>query len=166
MYSHTCAHKELPFGTRLSVTNTANFKNSECIVNDRGPFVAGRDLDLSYAVAKEIGLIAPGTGRVMIEILGRDDSYVKKVKVETREKSGPFVIQVGSFTEGVNAIRLKTALSLEYNNVRVDETDVDGTKYYRVRIGNYREWKQTVDVAEKLGQEGYQAVVLKTDSEI
>lgn len=128
--------------------------------------MAGRDLDLSYTVAKEIGLIGPGTGRVMIEILGRDNSYVRRVKVETREKTGPFVIQVGSFYDGVNAVRMKAALSLEYNNVHIDETEVKGTKYYRVRMGDYKEWQETVDVAEQLGQEGYQPVVLKADAGI
>src|SRR5574340_541002 len=62
MHANTCAHKEYPFGTKLKVTNIANNKNVECTVNDRGPFIPGRDLDLSYACAKEIELICPGTG--------------------------------------------------------------------------------------------------------
>ena len=60
MYAMTCAHKEYPFGTRLKVTNIENNRSAECVVNDRGPFVEGRDIDLSYAVAKEIGVIGPG----------------------------------------------------------------------------------------------------------
>src|SRR5512135_1694305 len=83
MYSKTCAHRVYPFGTRLKVTNIANKKTVECIVNDRGPFVDGRDLDLSYAAAKEIGVIGPGTGRVRVEVNGRDSSYIRKVRVQS-----------------------------------------------------------------------------------
>src|SRR5512143_4083498 len=79
MYDLTCAHKELPFGSVLEVTNTANGRSVRCTVNDRGPFVSGRDLDLSYAAAKEIGLIGSGQTRVKIVYLGRDTSYVKEV---------------------------------------------------------------------------------------
>src|ERR1700690_2008294 len=75
MHAKTCAHKEYPFGTRLKVTHLANNKSTECVVNDRGPFIAGRDIDLSYAVAREIGVIGPETSRVLIEVNGRDESY-------------------------------------------------------------------------------------------
>ncbi len=54
MYAMTCAHKELPLGTRLKVTNVENAKSAVVVVNDRGPFVAGREIDLSLAAAKEI----------------------------------------------------------------------------------------------------------------
>jgi rare lipoprotein A len=166
MYSMTCAHKEYPFGTRLKVTNVANSKTAECTVNDRGPFVAGRDIDLSYAVAKEIGIIGPGTGRVFLEVDGRDASYVRKVKVQSSGKTGPFAIQVGSFTESINAVRLKVALRLKYGNAYIQEAELDGNTYYRVRIGNFDTLGNAVSTAEQLGQEGYPTVVLKADMKI
>jgi rare lipoprotein A len=166
MYSMTCAHKEYPFGTRLRVTNVANNKTAECIVNDRGPFVEGRDIDLSYAVAKEIGIIGPGTGKVFLEVDGRDTSYVRKAKVQSRGQKGPFAIQIGSFTESINAVRLKVALRLKYGNVYVQETEVQGTTYYRVRIGNFDTLGSAVSTAEQLGEEGYPALVLKADVKI
>ena len=107
MYAMTCAHKEYPFGTRLKVTNIENNRSAECVVNDRGPFVEGRDIDLSYAVAKEIGVIGPGISRVMLETNGRDNSYIRPVKVQTSEMKGPFAIQVGAFTESINAIQIE-----------------------------------------------------------
>src|SRR4030067_2916352 len=67
MYAMTCAHKEFLFGTHLRVTNLVNRKSVLVTVNDRGPFISGRDLDLSYAAAKEIGLVGPGVSRVKIE---------------------------------------------------------------------------------------------------
>jgi rare lipoprotein A len=62
--AHTCAHKTLPFGTRLRVTY--NGRTTQCVVNDRGPFIRGRDLDLSMACARELGLTKAGVGRVTI----------------------------------------------------------------------------------------------------
>lgn len=69
MYKLTCAHKELPFGTRLRVTNEDNGKSVIVRVNDRGPFIYGRDLDLSYAAAVEVGLIEAGVKSMKVEIL-------------------------------------------------------------------------------------------------
>ena len=166
MYAYTCAHKEYPFGTKVKVTNTANSKAVECIVNDRGPFVQGRDIDLSYASAKEIGLIGPGTSRVLIELQGRDTAYIRKVKVQSSERSGPFAIQVGAFTDGINAVRLKGAIRHKYQNAYIQEADVKGTTYYRVRVGNFDQFSQAMETAEQLGQEGYPAVILKADLQL
>lgn len=166
MYAMTCAHKEYPFGTRLKVTNMENNRSAECVVNDRGPFVEGRDIDLSYAVAKEIGVIGPGVTRVTLETKGRDASYIRPVKVQTSEMKGPFAIQVGAFTESIKAIQLKVALRQKYVNVYVQETEVNGETYYRVRVGNYQDYNNALSVAEKLGQEGYQALLLKADVKI
>ena len=166
MYAMTCAHKEYPFGTRLKVTNIENNRSAECVVNDRGPFVEGRDIDLSYAVAKEIGVIGPGISRVMIETNGRDNSYIRPVKVQTSEKTGVFAIQVGAFTDSINAIQLKVALRLKYANVYIQETEVKGLTYYRVRVGNYEDYNTALSVAEQLGQEGYPALLLKADVKI
>ncbi len=166
MYSLTCAHRTYPFGTKLKVTNTTNKKTVECIVNDRGPFVQGRDLDLSYAAAKEIGMIGPGTGEVFIEVDGRDSSYIRKVRVQTQGKQGPFAIQVGSFNESINAIRLKMALNLKYGNVYIQEAEIKGSTFYRVRVGNYDVLSGALSTAQQLGQEGYPALVVKADVKI
>jgi rare lipoprotein A len=166
MYAKTCAHKEYPFGTRLRITNTENDLSTGCIVNDRGPFVEGRDIDLSYAVAKEIGMIGTGTARVLLVAEGRDNSYIRPVSIQTSEKTGPFAIQVGAFTEGINAIQLKVALRLKYSNVYIQEVEVKGATYYRVRIGNYEDYNNALSIAEQLGQEGYQTRLLKADVKI
>lgn len=68
----TCAHRTLPFGTKLRVTNQANGKQVIVEVTDRGPFVRGRVIDLSYAAAREIGMIATGVGSIRIEVLPKD----------------------------------------------------------------------------------------------
>jgi rare lipoprotein A len=65
----TCAHRDLPFGTRLKVTNLQNKKSVMVRVNDRGPWVSGRLIDLSYAAAKKIDMIQRGVVKVKIEIV-------------------------------------------------------------------------------------------------
>src|SRR2546428_2660399 len=69
-YELTAAHRTLPLGTRVMVTNLSNGRAVEVRINDRGPFVGGRAIDLSYAAARTIGMIGPGTVRVRVEVLG------------------------------------------------------------------------------------------------
>jgi rare lipoprotein A len=69
MFDYTAAHKTLPFGTLVKVTNLKNHRAVVVRINDRGPFVKGRDLDLSYAAAKALGMIIDGTAKVKVEIL-------------------------------------------------------------------------------------------------
>lgn len=153
MNAFTCAHRDYPFGTKLMVTNVSNNKTVSCLVNDRGPFVEGRDLDLSYAAAREIGLIGVGTCEVMIEYMGRDTSYIKEVRYLS--STGPFTIQVGSFREFSNAIRLKTGLELRYSSVYITEAEIDGNRFYRVRIGKFQIRDEVHDLARILADEGY-----------
>lgn len=66
----TAAHKSLRFGTKLKVTNARNGKSVVVRINDRGPFIRGRVLDLSRAAAQNIGMIRSGHGKVCYEIIG------------------------------------------------------------------------------------------------
>lgn len=166
MYKKTCAHKTYPFGLRLKVTNLSNNRSVECVVNDRGPFIEGRDIDLSYASAKSIGLIGPGVARVLLETVGRDTHYVKKAKIRALDRSGPFAIQIASFKRNINALRLKKALSLSYSNVYIQETRIGGQVYYRVRIGDFRKYDNALALAHELGQVGYQSIIVRADTRI
>lgn len=164
MYALTCAHKEYPFGTKLKVINPQNNKDVECIVNDRGPFIPGRDLDLSYAAAKKIDLIGPGTGNVIVEPVGRDLRYVKYVRYGA--SSGTLTIQVGSFRDESNAKRLKMALDLNYKNVYIMEADVGGAKYYRVRVGKFNNRVAAQKIGNALANEGYNVLITKFEQQI
>jgi rare lipoprotein A len=164
MYDLTCAHKEFPFGSVLEVTNTANGRSVKCTVNDRGPFVTGRDLDLSYAAAKEIGLIGPGQARVKIVYLGRDTSYVKEVRYVA--SGGPYTVQVGSFKELDNALHLKTGLELKYKEVYITEAEIKKTTHYRVRIGKFPRKEDAFGLARTLAEEGYSPLVIHYDERV
>ena len=101
MHKLTCAHRSIPFGTILLVTNLDNEKTVFVKVNDRGPFVRGRIIDLSKAAAIEIGLLKTGTARVKIEIVGKNTEIGAGAR---------FVIQVASFRDEANAHKLKERL--------------------------------------------------------
>lgn len=77
----TAAHKSLPFGTRVRVTNRNNGKSVVVKINDRGPYVGGRVIDLSRGAARTIGMIGSGTAKVTVEILGK----AKSLKVASSE---------------------------------------------------------------------------------
>jgi len=155
MYDLTCAHKEYPFGTKLRVINTSNNRSVDCLVNDRGPFIEGRDLDLSYATAKEIGMIEPGVSTVKIEYMGRNSKDIRL-----------FTIQVGSFKEISNAMCLKKTLEQRYNRVYITETYINGTKYHRVRIGKITEKDEAYQLAEVIEKEGYDVLIVKYDEKM
>ncbi|MBF0558246.1 MAG: septal ring lytic transglycosylase RlpA family protein [Nitrospirae bacterium] len=164
MYAYTCAHREYPFGTRLHVVNLKNSKDVECIVNDRGPFVAGRDLDLSYASAKKIDLIGSGTSTVLIEPVGRDMKYIRYVKYGT--PGSVATIQIGSFSDESNAKRLKKALELRHSNVYIMHANVNGATYYRVRIGKFTARDEAAAIGKALADEGYNVLITKYEHEI
>lgn len=174
MYEKTAAHRSLPFGTRLRVKNPVNQQVTTVKVNDRGPFIKGRDLDLSYAAAKEIGMIQAGVAEVYVENLGREGGYQKTVQVaenvkvaepvveaesETPSQAGavvasvPVTIQVGSFRERVNAEHFKEGLALNYNPVFIDE--VPGQGLYRVKVGQFSTREEAESTAQQLAEEGY-----------
>ncbi|HWR59254.1 MAG TPA: septal ring lytic transglycosylase RlpA family protein [Thermodesulfovibrionales bacterium] len=161
MYQSTCAHNELPFGTVLEVRNISNGKTVKCVVNDRGPFVSGRDLDLSYGAAKEIGLIGAGTGPVRITLLGRYSSYIKEVKYDA--SNGPFTIQIASFTRRDNALHLKAGLELKYKGVYIIEATAKNATHYRVRIGKFMRKEEASSFAKTIAEEGYSPLITRYD---
>jgi rare lipoprotein A len=164
MYSYTCAHREYPFGTRLKVTHASNGKSVNCLVNDRGPFINGRDIDLSYAAAKEIGLLELGISTVLIERIGRDTSYVRRVGYVAQ--SGVLTVQAGSFRELSNAQRLKASLELKYSDIYISEANLNGGTFYRVRIGRFPVKADAVSLAETLSEEGYQVLITRYEEKI
>ena len=104
----TAAHQKLPLGTRARVTNLDNGKSVEVLVNDRGPFAKGRIIDLSYAAAREISMIGPGTARVRVDVVARPANGASHVA---------YCVQVGSFGEEEKARALRSSLARQYDDV-------------------------------------------------
>jgi rare lipoprotein A len=148
----------------LKITYLSNDKTTSCLVNDRGPFIDGRDIDLSYAAAKDLGLIPAGTGAVRIEYMGRENSYIKEVR--DISNIDLVSIQVGSFKELANATRLKMALELKYDKIYITETDINGNKYYRVRVGTFRMRGEALRLAKILADEGYDTLITNYEEKL
>jgi rare lipoprotein A len=154
MYDYTAAHKSLPLGTMARVTNLENGRDVIVRINDRGPFIKGRIIDLSYAAAKAIGIIGKGTARVKVEVISAPTR--RKNYFEPR-----YTVQVGSFRDKQNAFGLKEELDGNLDDVRVEAINLDGDTYYRVRVGRFRERKEAEKTAERLERKfGYAGRVI------
>ncbi|MCX8085030.1 MAG: septal ring lytic transglycosylase RlpA family protein [Calditerrivibrio sp.] len=130
MFDMTAAHKTLPLGSTVLVKSLENDKEIIVRINDRGPFVKDRIIDLSYKAAKELGIDQKGTGKVRITLLSESPTeYVlngKPVDINV----GKFAIQIGAFLEKKNAENLRD----KFLNADVVEAMVNGKKFYRVRL--------------------------------
>ena len=163
MYSMTAAHKTLPFNTIVKVVNLNNKKEIKVKINDRGPFVRGRIIDLSYSGAKKLGIIKTGTAPVEIFALGlasnssgknsSDSSYIP-----IDYYSGNFTFQVGAFKNRENAHRLKTQLLKDFKHVKVVPPKPGISTLYRVRVGKCTTLKQAVDFENILIKKGFNDV--------
>lgn len=161
MDAMTCAHKSLPFGTRLEVTSMETGRSAIVTVTDRGPFVDGRDLDLSRGAARKIGLLEAGVSPISVVRLGRDERY-KKYLVDLSpvgRMPGPYTIQLGAFAELDNAAHLRKSLELTHEEVYMVEKWKDGKRLYRVRIGRFDSELTARAMAETLADEGYEVML-------
>jgi rare lipoprotein A len=151
MNDMTAAHRTLPFGTHVMVTDLANDRSVVVRVNDRGPFVRGRIIDLSYAAARVLGIVGPGTARVRLEILGGFR--------EPAPTSSPTWIQVGAFSVLETAYALKKRLDKTYPGVVVTTFKTGTGTYYRVRV---RTDKNSADaLASRLAGEGFPVILIR-----
>lgn len=161
MYAMTAAHKRLPLGTIVKVRNLDNGREIQVTINDRGPYVRGRIIDLSYTAAKRIGIVETGTARVRIKTLGRDKKYIHYIRVDESGTGRNFTVQLGAFTERDNAKRLKAALSLERGDAYIMKVRISGRTFYRVRVGRFASKEKAIKAARALAYEGFEAVVMR-----
>jgi len=124
MHELTAAHRTLPFGSVVRVTNLRNGRQIEVRINDRGPFVADRVIDLSLAAAQAIDMAGAGIAPVRLELLGGPNPHV-----------GFFGVQVGAFRMQDNAERLRAQLEASYAPVNIVLYDSPTGLFYRVRVG-------------------------------
>ena len=137
MYAMTCAHKVLPMNTYLRITNEANGKVATVRVNDRGPFVGTRIVDLSYSAAKALDVVGPGTARVRLEAVGVAGQKTRSVAKALADEN--YYVQVGAFTSRANADKMVGKMRAEgYAGSRVTRALVGGTTFWRVQAGAFK----------------------------
>ena len=158
MYAMTAAHKTLPLGTYVQVHHLENNRKLEVRINDRGPFVRGRIIDLSYTAAKELGIVGPGTAKVEIVALGTPaatDGGTGRTFVQGDYFSGNFTFQVGAFANRENAEKIKRKLAEQYQNAHITLYDRGDKIFYRVRVGAFKTLEDAVLNEAILIQDGY-----------
>jgi len=155
MYAETAAHKTLPMGTMLLVKNLENGRNTVVRINDRGPFVKNRIVDLSYTSAKKIGLVQNGTAKITITALGEAATNIQKTSSAPAElkhqdfNKGQFYVQVGAFEHLKNGRILAKKFADLGRNVIIQQFPAAGIQLYRVMVFS----GTTLDVAKRY--EGY-----------
>jgi rare lipoprotein A len=148
----TAASTLFPLGTHLLVTNLANNRAVEVIVNDHGPYVKGRQIDLSHKAASILGVIGPGTARVRMDVLA---TPVGGPAIGER-----FFVQVGSFADSSNARRMQEQLAAFYPDVRIETAAAGASIYYRVRMGAFMNRNDAESRAARVASVGYSAVII------
>ena len=150
-YSMTAAHRTLPFDTLVKVNNTENGRYVKVRINDRGPFVENRIIDLSYAAAREIDMIGPGTARVSLEVL------------DVVPNPFPLTIQVASFKERSRAEDVRKELEKGYKPVLIRKFESAEGRYYRVLVGEYPTIQVARQVLHDLKSLHYNGLIVRLD---
>jgi rare lipoprotein A len=154
MNQPTAAHRTLPFNSMVRVTNLNNGLQTTVRVTDRGPFVQGRIIDLSYAAAQSISMIGTGTAPVRLELISGTDPY-----------TGNFSVQVGAFRVQENAQRLQARLQQEYGLAMIQTYDSPDGIFYRVRVGRLPSLAAAQQFAAQLHSADFQTFVVRLDDQ-
>jgi rare lipoprotein A len=163
----TAAHRTLPFNTVVRVTNQENGKDVEVRINDRGPFVDGRVIDLSQKAAREIDMVRSGTARVKLTVLNQASSPAASRTPAT--PSGPassppssaaFTVQVGAFESREVAEALKRDLEQRHQDVTIETFSTTRT-FYRVRVGRLSDMAAAEQLVRMLRQEKLDPFVVR-----
>ena len=146
MNDMTAAHRTLPFRTRVKVHNLENGRDVTVRVNDRGPFVEGRIIDLSFASAQALGM--PSTALVRLEVLG------------SSQPGGPgpagfFGVQIGSFQDRRNAEMLAKSVEKHFRPVVIQKMEQSNGVFYRLVVGREPTEQDANELARKLVSEGF-----------
>ncbi len=151
MYDMTAAHRILPMQTKIQVTNLENNKSVTLRVNDRGPFAKDRVVDLSYAAAKELDVVRPGTAKVRVEAIGRWPGGIP----------GRFFVQIGAFSIRENAEKMQREMRASgHAGTRIVRADVDGRDFWRVQVGEYSNLDQARKALASLASKNPSAFVI------
>jgi rare lipoprotein A len=151
----TAAHRVLPLGTHVVVTNLENGRSVGVRINDRGPFVDGRILDLSYAAATALDVVGPGTALVSIDPAGDAAALPPPVL---------YAVQAGAFADGARADELRAHLGLERRDVYVSRHATTEGVFHRVRVGPYAAREDAAAEARRLARSGLATLIVEEAS--
>ncbi len=173
MHAMTAAHKTLPIPVYVHVRNLDNGRSAVVRVNDRGPFIPGRIIDLSYAAAKKLGVDGPGTANVEISTLAagqtKPTSVVRSVPLNDEiNQDIPLFIQMGSFSDQMNANNLvRTLISANESSAQISQLQTEDGIFYRVRVGPLFDIDEANAIVRRLRNKGFKTarIVVQNDVE-
>jgi rare lipoprotein A len=173
MHAMTAAHKTLPIPVYVQVKNLDNGRSLVVRVNDRGPFVTGRIIDLSYAAAKKLGVDGPGTAKVEIRVVGQGQakprSVVRTIPLAKEfEQDVPLFVQMGSFSSHDNATNLvQNLVEANESTAQISSLQTDNGIFYRVRVGPLFDIDEANAIVRRLKGKGFQTarIVVQEDAE-
>ena len=157
MYAMTAAHRTLPFGTKIRVHHLKNGRHVTVRVNDRGPFIEGRVIDLSFAAAKKLHL--DGVAPVRLEVLklpGPEPGV-------GRPAGAKFSVQVGAFSDRENAYELKKRLSETFFPILIHLADSGDRRLYRVRVGRVGTMEEAEEIERRLHRMNLNTMIVAVD---
>ena len=169
MYQMTAAHRTLPLGTWVEVIHVETGRSIQVRVNDRGPFIAGRVIDLSYGAARVLGMVGQGVAPVRVRPLSAVAARTVAAPVAAAPATGArvaappgrFTMQLGSFTSRENATAFAGTLQQRFYGVHLVPARLDGETVYRVRMGTYQSREEARSAAEAVAKAGYDVVVME-----
>ncbi len=141
------------------VTNLETGRSVEVTINDRGPFMKGRIIDLSYAAANALGMVEPGTIPVKIELVERGIHRIRMIRANL-----DYTLQLGSFVQVENALELKGWLNKNYpwaKPVTIVLFRSNDSIYYRVQTGTFSKRRAAQDQARRLAREGIPTIIME-----
>ncbi len=163
MHKQTAAHKTLPMNTMVHVKNLENGRHTVVRINDRGPFVSGRIIDLSYKAAGDLQLLQNGTAKVRVTALmkARPTFENKKKRKIPNFYKGKFFVQIGSFINKKNAERLQNKFLKTGHKAVIQKYFNKKSLFYRVQVWAGNDLRFARRARQKLVKKGYkQAFVI------
>lgn len=157
MNDYTAAHKTLPFNTVVRVDNVENGKSVVVRINDRGPYIANRIIDLSRKAAQQIDMIGKGTASVRLMVVREGDRPVDVQNISSEET---FTIQLAAFESESEAL----ARSRQIEGSRVEKVTIENRTIYRVYYGSYSSPEKAKSDLNKLAQKGLEGFVKQIEN--
>ena len=149
MHMMTAAHRELPMGTFLEVRNLDNDRRVQVRINDRGPFVRGRILDLSFAAATELDMVRTGTAEIELRVI--------EMGALPPSPSAVLTVQVGAFQDRDRADALLARITRDFADARIEES----LPWFRVRVGTFADVGAARELQARLLRKGFRSIVTR-----
>ncbi|MHB8231371.1 MAG: septal ring lytic transglycosylase RlpA family protein [bacterium] len=172
MYNLTAASLTLPLDSYAYVTDLENHRSVEVCVNDRGPYADGRIMDLSYAAAKALDMVGPGTALVRVQYLGPkpvsiSSEYRNPLKIYSNVKYIPpvsgYTLQFAAYNRKSKALKKIEKVKKFIPGVHLATKTVNGTFYYKVVFGKFKNLKDAYNFAKVIAKYGYDIYITKIE---